>query len=492
MEKITKSFGGFLALDNVNFTLRRGEIHALLGENGAGKSSLMNVLAGIYAPDQGQIRLEKNPVDITGPAEARSLGIGMVHQHYKLVMSFSALDNIALTVPHGSYTSGIRDLRTTVISKMNEIGFDLDLDKPMSSLSVAEQQRVEILKVLVGGAKIIILDEPTAVLTDDEASGFFNTIKLLAASGASVVLVTHKLKEAVNYADRITVMRGGRIVDTVVPRDLSEEQLISLIIGEIIIESPMLSDRVGKQKISIHKLNSTSIAGYMALKDITFSIREGEIYGIAGVGGNGQAELASALMGLFQLDSGSINLAGHGDITLMRPDQRRNCGLVYIPADRQRYALAGELSVTDNYAVSGVLRREFGGWLKVNRTRALKRASAAFEEFDIQGIRHLDQNAALLSGGNAQKLVIAREFSTRPSVVIAHSPSRGLDLRATAAVRAQLRRVRDEGAAVLLISEDLDEIMLMSDTIGVINRGRIVAEFASPSDRQEIGKAMVH
>lgn len=492
MEKITKSFGGFLALDNVNFDLRRGEIHALLGENGAGKSSLMNVLAGHYAPDSGHVILAGNAVDITGPSEARALGVGMVHQHYKLVKTFSALDNIALTVPHGAYLPGVRNLRSKVVTKMKEIGFELDLDRPVGQLSVAEQQRVEILKVLVGGASIIILDEPTAVLTDEESVGFFKTIEKLSDAGTSVVLVTHKLREAVRYSDRITVMRGGRIVDTVLPGDINDDQLIKLIVGEVITEMPKLSESMGNKKLSLRKLNLASVTGVMALKDITFNIRAGEIYGIAGVGGNGQAELALLLMGLIEPDSGTINLAGHGDITRLCTGQRRRCGLVFIPADRQRYALAGELSVAENYAVSGILRHEYGSWLKVNRRLVRRLAAAAIEDFDVQGVRNLNQNAAILSGGNAQKLVIAREFSSLPSVVIAHSPSRGLDLRASAAVHEQLRRARDAGAAVLLISEDLDEVMLLSDTIGVINRGEIVAEFSSPADRQKIGKAMVH
>ncbi|MEK9572382.1 MAG: ATP-binding cassette domain-containing protein, partial [Paracoccaceae bacterium] len=282
------------------------------------------------------------------------------------------------------------------------------------------------------------------------------------------------------------------IIDTVLPKDLSEEELIRLIVGKIIIEAPILSRSIGQTKISLQNLNSTSQDGLVALRDVSFNIRAGEIYGIAGVGGNGQAELASALIGLSKLDNGTIYLDGYGDISIMRPDQRRNCGLVYIPADRQKYALAGQLSVTLNYAISGLLKHEFGGWFKVNSSKAYERASAAFKEFDIMGVRNLNQNAASLSGGNAQKLVIAREFSSKPSFVIAHSPSRGLDLRATAAVRAQLRSARDNGAAVLLISEDLDEILLLSDSIGVINGGRIVAEFESPVDRQDIGKAMVN
>ena len=492
MEKITKSFGDFLAIDKVDFFLRRGEIHALLGENGAGQSSLMNVLAGIYAQDEGRIKFDGNIVDINGPAMAKFLGIGMVHQHYKLVSNFSALDNIALTVPHGKYLSGIRSLRKSIISKMKELGFHLDLDKPVGMLSVAEQQRVEILKVLIGGANIIILDEPTAVLTDEESEGLFRTIKVLAKSGAAVVLVTHKLREALNYSDRITVMRNGKIIDTVTPKSISKDKLISLIVGEIIIDTPTLSTNIGKKKLSIQNLLCSSTNGSVSLNDISLDIREGEIYGIAGVGGNGQAELASSIIGLSKIDHGSIYLDGYGDISNMRPDQRRNCGLVYIPADRQRFALASQLTVTENYAISGILRHEFGSWLKVNKIKTYEKAAVAFKEFEILGIRNLNQNVGLLSGGNAQKLVIAREFSSKPSIIIAHSPCRGLDLRATAAVRTQLHKARENGAAILLISEDLDEILLMSDSIGVINGGKLVAEFQSPANRQDIGKAMVN
>ena len=492
MEKITKSFGDFLALDDVTFNLDFGEVHALLGENGAGKSSLMNVLSGIYAPDRGEISINGKVVNINGPSDSKFLGVGMVHQHFRLVKSFSALDNIALSINQTSYYSEKDNLRYKILNKMEEIGFELDLDSPVGLLSVAEQQRVEILKVLIAGASIIILDEPTAVLTDEESHGFFKIIRSLARSGTSVVLVTHKLKEAKEFSDKISVLRNGKMVDTVIPGELDDEALISLIVGEVFKEKPQLSNNFGEEKLVISDLNLHRTNHAMGLTNINFKIREGEIYGIAGVGGNGQAELSTVLMGLTKLNSGSIKLAGHGDITKFRTDQRRKCGLVFIPADRQKYALAGELSVADNYAVSAILRGDLGSWMGVQKLGKQRSTAEAIQEFDIYGVQRLNQNAALLSGGNAQKLVIAREFSSKPSVVIAHSPSRGLDLKAAAFVHKQLLAARDAGAAVLLLSEDLDEVMLLSDTIGVINRGRITAEFASPADRQKIGKAMVN
>jgi len=492
MEKITKSFGDFLALDDVTFNLDFGEVHALLGENGAGKSSLMNVLSGIYTPDRGEISINGKVVNINGPSDSKFLGVGMVHQHFRLVKSFSALDNIALSINQTSYYSEKDNLRYKILNKMEEIGFELDLDSPVGLLSVAEQQRVEILKVLIAGASIIILDEPTAVLTDEESHGFFKIIRSLARSGTSVVLVTHKLKEAKEFSDKISVLRNGKMVDTVIPGELDDEALINLIVGEVFKEKPQLSNNFGEEKLVISDLNLHRTNHAMGLTNINFKIREGEIYGIAGVGGNGQAELSTVLMGLTKLNSGSIKLAGHGDITKFRTDQRRKCGLVFIPADRQKYALAGELSVADNYAVSAILRGDLGSWMGVQKLGKQRSTAEAIQEFDIYGVQRLNQNAALLSGGNAQKLVIAREFSSKPSVVIAHSPSRGLDLKAAAFVHKQLLAARDAGAAVLLLSEDLDEVMLLSDTIGVINRGRITAEFASPADRQKIGKAMVN
>jgi len=274
MEKITKSFGDFLALDDVTFNLDFGEVHALLGENGAGKSSLMNVLSGIYAPDRGEIIIDGKVVNINGPSDSKFLGVGMVHQHFRLVKSFSALDNIALSINQASYYTEKDNLRHKILKKMDEIGFELDLDNPVGLLSVAEQQRVEILKVLIAGASIIILDEPTAVLTDEESHGFFKIIRSLARSGTSVVLVTHKLKEAKEFSDKISVLRNGKMVDTVIPGELDDEALINLIVGEVFKEKPQLSNNFGEEKLVISDLNLHRTNHAMGLTNINFKIRE--------------------------------------------------------------------------------------------------------------------------------------------------------------------------------------------------------------------------
>lgn len=488
---ITKSFGDFLALDNVDFDLRRGEVHALLGENGAGKSSLMNVVAGLYAPDHGTVHVAGHLVAIKGPSDAQTLGIGMVHQHYKLVMPFSAIENILLSHSGGRYEQSLRHMREEIAQKAEMIGFDIDADKPVAALSIAEQQRVEILKVLVAGANYIILDEPTAVLTDEEGQRLLEAIRKLADNGNSVVLVTHKLSEALNHSDRITVMRAGKVVDTVLPQDVSAPELTRMIVGEAISETPELSKVAGAPQLKVRELRASRADGLAVLKNVSFDVRRGEIYGIAGVGGNGQGELVEVLTGLLPASGGNLYLSEQGDITATRSDERRAFGIACIPSDRQTYALAGDLSISDNFAVSGVLAGSYGSWSRIDRRRMQSATDAAVKKFDVQGVRSETQRAALLSGGNAQKLVIAREFSGRPGVVIAHSPNRGLDVRASAAVHGHLKNARDQGAAVILLSEDLDEIMLLSDRIGVMNSGAIVAEFEAPADRHAIGKAMV-
>jgi ABC-type uncharacterized transport system ATPase subunit len=488
---ITKTFGDFVALNSVDFDLRQGEVHALLGENGAGKSTLMNVAAGLYDPDRGTIRIAGKQATIDGPSDAHSLGIGMVHQHYKLVLPFDAVDNILLGNPLGRYRDAQPEMRRRILETAASIGFDITLDRPVGDFSVAEQQRIEILKVLVAGASIIILDEPTAVLTDEEAERLLKAVRKLAASGSSVVLVTHKLNEALGFSDRITVMRGGHLVGTVTPAEVSAGELTKMIVGETIIESAHRSEVIGKPHLLVRDVSAQREDGLDVLKNISFNVRAGEIYGVAGVGGNGQTELVQFLTGLVPATRGGLFLDGQGDITASTAHERRAYGLACIPSDRHTYALAGGLSVTDNFSISGVLSGQFGSWFRVNRGKAAKATRAAVKAFDVQGVRHDAQRAALLSGGNAQKLVIAREFSGEPSVVIAHSPNRGLDVRASAAVHDQLRRARDRGAAVILISEDLDEIMLLSDRIGVMASGAIVSEFDTPADRHEIGKAMV-
>ena len=488
---IVKSFGDFCALDGVDFELEKGEVHALLGENGAGKSTLMNVVAGLYTPDKGEVSVEGSPSAIKGPVDAARIGIGMVHQHYKLVMPFNAVENILLSHPTGRYEHSLQQMRSLIREKAEVVGFEIDLDRPVAGLSVAEQQRVEILKILVAGAHIIILDEPTAVLTDEEGERLLSAMRKLAQDGSSIVLVTHNLKEALSHSDQITVMRGGKHIGTVSPEKVSPADLTRMIVGQSIVERPHPAEHIGEVRLRVSGVGTAAEDGARALNNVDFEVRSGEIYGIAGVGGNGQDELVAVLMGLLPAVQGQIHLEGHGDITRSRTDERRRFGMACIPADRHRYALCGDLPISDNFAISSVLEGNYGSWSWVDRKAIVDATRTTLHEYDVQGVRREDQRAGLLSGGNAQKLVIAREFSGRPEAIIAHSPNRGLDVRASAAVHGYLRSARDAGAAVILISEDLDEIMLLSDRIGVMNSGSIAAEFATPADRHEIGGAKV-
>jgi simple sugar transport system ATP-binding protein len=486
---IRKSFDGAIALDGADFAVRAGEVHALLGENGAGKSSLMNVAAGLYAPDAGIIVIGGQPVSLSGPAEARRRGIGMVHQHFKLVKPFTVAENILLANRRSRYRSGIEEVRAAIRRQADELGFDIDPARRVETLSVAEQQYVEIVKVLIGGVSILILDEPTAVLTDSEAERLLETICRLARTGTAVVLVTHKLHEVKRYADAVTIMRGGRTVARLDPRTATAAELTELTVGQTVRLPPRAERGYGETRLNVGALTCARADGRIAVSDLSLFVRSGEIYGVAGVSGNGQAELAEALIGAREPLAGEIWIEGSGDVC--ENPSRRAASLAAIPADRYAHALAGSLSIAENFAVANVRSSRYGSAALIDRAAMRRDAAEAVIAFDVQGVRSVNQRAALLSGGNAQKLVIAREFSRQPAVVVAHSPSRGLDARACAAVHERLIAARDRGAGVLLISEDLDEILALSDRIGVMTRGRIVAEFERPADRQAIGRAMV-
>lgn len=502
---IYKSFDGFQALTDARFTARWGEVHALLGENGAGKSSLMNIAAGLYAPEAGSLLVDDNPVRLSGPKDAARHHIGMVHQHFKLVGPFTVAENILLGMPppaeNGvarSYRARLAAVRAAIVQQTGALGFAIDPDQRIEKLSVAEQQRVEILKVLLAGARILILDEPTAVLTDTEATRLLQTVRTLARQGAAVILVTHKMADVKAFADRVTIMRGGHTMATLDPREASEADLVRMTVGEasaVMPESTAGESRTDDRKqrtvrLSLRGLRSMG-PGQPALDGVTLQVHAREIYGVAGVGGNGQGELAQAIMGLLELAEGAIELEGHGDLRSVDPGDRRSLGIAAIPADRYGLALAGALSVAENFGIGRVREGRYGGMLRLDR-RAMEAAAAeAVEAFDVLGVRSVRQKAALLSGGNAQKLVIAREFSGDLRLVVVHSPSRGLDVRATGQVHARLRAARDAGAGVLMISEDLDEVLALADRVGVIVRGRIVAEFMAPASRQAVGQAMV-
>jgi len=488
---VSKHFGGFRALDDATFSVDQGEIHALLGENGAGKSTLMNIAAGLYLPDTGRLAVEGRAVVLSGPGDARALGIGMVHQHFKLVKPFTIAENLLLANAKGPFAAGMAAMEEAIRSRGNALGFALDPRRRVESLSVAEQQQVEILKVLLSGVRILILDEPSAVLTDGEAERVLETMKGLARQGMAIVLVTHKLGEVTRFADRVTVMRGGRTVARQRAAEVTPEALTRLIVGEKVAVPEREAGTPGEGRLYVAHLRCARADRHVMLHDASFVVRAGEVYGIAGVAGNGQSELAEAIIGVNRPLSGSIEVAPLGRIDALTPDRRRAAGIAAIPADRYAYGLAGQLSIQENYAVRSIHTGRYGPLPWLDRRRVAADTAAAIKDFDVQGVRSLRQKAALLSGGNAQKLVLARELGRQPGVVVAHSPSRGLDIRATAAVRARLLAARRAGAAVLLISEDLEEILTLSDRIGVMTRGRIVAEFDAPADRHAIGKAMV-
>jgi general nucleoside transport system ATP-binding protein len=489
---VRKSFDGFLALNDADFEAAAGEVHALLGENGAGKSSLMNVAAGLYTPEAGRILVDGEEVVLSGPRDAMAYRIGMVHQEFKLVRPFTVAENVLLANWRGRFGPGLREVEQQIRTQAAQLGFDIDPHSRVDELSIAERQRVEIIKVLLAGAHILILDEPTAVLTDEEAERLLTMVRALAARGAAVILVTHKLREVTAFADRVTVMRGGRAVAVLDAKTTTSDELTRLAVGTTVASPRRASSAPGARLMTVEGLQVARADGHKTVADTSFHVCAGEIYGIAGVGGNGQTELVEALTGVRAPLAGSVELEGSGDATGASPERLRDLGIACIPADRFGYGLAGGLSVVDNFCVGQIHNGNYGSWLLTDSPSMRQATGRAVTDFDVQGVRNLRQNAALLSGGNAQKLIIAREFSRNPKVIIAHSPSRGLDVRACAAVHERLLKARAGGAAIVLISDDLDEVLNLSDRVGVMTRGRIAAEFEAPADRQAVGRVMVH
>ena len=488
MTDIVKAFDGRVALDHAEFEATWGEVHGLLGENGAGKTSLMNVLCGLYRPEAGRIVIDGAEHRVEGPSHARTLGIGMVHQHFKLVQPFTVAENVMLANPQKSWRKGVAEVTAGIARLSDELGFEIDPDARIDRISVAEQQRVEIVKVLLGGARLLILDEPTSVLTDDEAARLLRTVQALARRGSCVILITHKLREVVTHADRVTVMRGGRTVATVKASDTSPSDLARMMVGDAPVDDTAPGES-GDVRLEIAGLTARRSDGVGTVRELSLAVRSGQIYGLAGVGGNGQTELAEVLMGVRAPAAGRIELDGD-DITALHPQRRRALGICNIPADRTAYGLAQELSVGDNYAATRLGAGTFGTALWVSRGAVRSRTAAALDAFEILGAT-IDTSVRLLSGGNAQKLVLARELYGEPAVIVAHSPTHGLDVRACAAVHDHLRNARDAGAAVLLISEDLDEVLNLADVVGVINRGAIVGELERPVNRQRVGELML-
>jgi len=469
MKNITKRFDDIIANDHINFEVKRGEIHGLLGENGAGKTTLMNILYGIHQPDEGEIIFEGKKIKLRSPKDAISAGIGMVHQHFMLVPRMSVLHNLVLgyRTPSDPLINH-RWVEDRIAELSDRYGIDVALYEMVMNLSVGEEQRVEILKALFRDVKLLILDEPTAVLTPQEVDSLFYALKSMTESGLTIIFITHKLNEALKVTDRITVLRRGKKVGTVVTSETNERELTRMMVGrDVVLEITKPPVKFGREVLKVENLWVKNDRGDYAVKGISFSIREGEIFGIAGVSGNGQKELEEAISGLRKADRGRILLDGR-EITSLSVSKRGE--IAYIPEDRIEVGLAPSLSVLENLMLKDF--RKFKNGISLDFSSMEKRAMELIEEFNIK-VPSLNSPAHTLSGGNIQRLILAREFSRNPRLIIASQPTRGLDVAGIDFVRRRLIESASKGCAVMLISEDLDEIFQLSDRIAVMYEGEI-------------------
>jgi ABC-type uncharacterized transport system ATPase subunit len=490
MRGIVKRFPGVVANDNVDFSLREGEIHALLGENGAGKSTLMNILSGLYRADEGQIFSHGRPVQFNSPRDAISHGIGMVHQHFMLVPTQTVTENLILGQPAPRFRINYRQLEKQVGELSRKFGLAVDPQAKIWQLSVGEQQRVEILKMLYQGANILIMDEPTAVLTPQEVSELFDTLRHMAASGQSIIFISHKLDEVLAIADRVTVLRRGRVVATVEGQQASKAELARLMVGrEVLFLVEKAPAQPGPEVLAIENLACQNDRGLPALRELSLTVRAGEVVGLAGVAGNGQTELAEVITGLRPASAGRVMVQGR-EVTNQPATATIDRGLAYIPADRTGVGSAPNLDLVDNLILKTYRRPPIGAGWRINLALARAQAAQLIEQFDVK-TPNVDLPARSLSGGNLQKLILAREISRQPKVIIAVYPTRGLDVGAIETVHQMLIDERDRGAGILLISEELDELFALSDRIAIIYEGQIVGQVPPEDERvEEIGLMM--
>jgi general nucleoside transport system ATP-binding protein len=488
MLNITKRFPGVVANRNATLVIQKGEIHALLGENGAGKSTLMNVLAGLYLQDEGEICIHGRPVLIGSPRDAFELGIAMVHQHFKLVMNQTVAENVILGMNEPRIHLDMEQVKERIEAVGRQYDIRVDSDAYIWQLSVGEQQRVEILKALYRGADILILDEPTAVLTPQEAEALGQILEKIVEEGKTIIFISHKLDEVIRFADQVTVLRKGEVVATEpVTRETSTKHLAQLMVGRSVVFR-IEKERValGDTCLEVKGLSALNEKRLPALQNVSFEVRGGEIFGIAGVAGNGQKQLAEVLTGLRRATSGSFKLHGR-DLTNLHPRQIINAGIAYIPESRIHTGSVGSMSVAENVALKHY-RSSPGFFLNRRHLRNLSQRLVELFNVDTPGI---DTRAGTLSGGNLQKLILARELTTDPKFIVAAHPTQGLDVGAAEAVRNRLLEQQQRGVAVLLISEDLDELFSLSDRIGVLYEGRLMGIVdAQSATREEIGLMM--
>lgn len=488
---IRKEFPGIVANDNITLQVKKGEIHALLGENGAGKSTLMNVLFGLYQPEKGEIKVNGQQVKITDPNVANNLGIGMVHQHFMLVENFTVTENIILgSEPTKKGFINIKEAEQEVHNISEQYGLAVDPSAKIEDISVGMQQRVEILKTLYRGAEILIFDEPTAALTPQEIKELIEIMRLLVKEGKSIILITHKLKEIMEVCDQCTVIRKGKGIGTVKVSETNEDDLAAMMVGREV------TFKVGKKKaqpkedvLTIKDLIVHDARGVPAVNGLNLDVKAGEIVGIAGVDGNGQTELIEAITGLRKVQSGSVKLKGNS-ITNLTPRKVTESGVAHIPQDRHKHGLVLDFSIGENMVLQTYYKEPFSKSGVLNYNEIFKKATSLIEEYDVRTPSEYTP-ARALSGGNQQKGIIGREIDRHPDLLIAAQPTRGLDVGAIEFIHSKLIEERDKGKAVLLISLELDEVMNVSDRIGVIYEGEIVS-IVDPeqTSEQELGFLM--
>jgi simple sugar transport system ATP-binding protein len=477
LKGITKRFPGIVANDRIDLEVEKGEIHAIVGENGAGKSTLMKILAGIYQPDEGEIYIFGKREKINSPGRAIELKIGMVHQHFMLVDRFTVLENIILGAEK---SSGIaldeKRCRKAVEELLALYNFSLNLDARVEEISVGQAQRVEILKVLYRGADILVLDEPTAVLAPQEVRELFNNLRRLKSEGKTIIFISHKLEEVLEIADRITVLRRGKVEGTAIPSQVTKEDLARMMVGKPVM---MRFDKepldVGEVLLSIEDLVVKESSGRPLVNGVSLKIRGGEIYGIAGIEGNGQKELAEAIIGLRTASAGRIRICGR-DIADLSIKEIRDLGVAFIPEDRHRQGLVLPMKVWENMMLGYHTKKDFlkGRSLNLKAIRGFTKNKV--EEYGVR-LSSIEQPIEGLSGGNQQKVILGRELSRGPKVIVASQPTRGLDVGAAEFVHKELLKMRKKGSAILFISADLEEVLSISDRVGVIYNGKITAEF---------------
>ena len=475
LKDISKSFPGVRANDGINLDLQEGEIHTLLGENGAGKTTLMNILYGLYKPDSGEIIVRGKKADIHSPTDAIVRGIGMVHQHFMLVPVMTVTENVMLGVEEKR--NGVLLDRAKVAARIREIsqlyGLEVDPDAYIKDLPVGTQQRVEIIKVLYRQADILILDEPTAVLTPQEVEGLFTVLRSLVEKGKSIIFITHKLKEVMALADRITVLRNGRTVGTVMPGEVSPEKLASMMVGrEVNLVVPKKASNPTQPALEVKDLFVEDERGQMTVHGVSFEVKMGEVLGVAGVQGNGQTQLVYALTGLLPAVSGAIHILGE-PIKRATPRKILERGVAHIPEDRQKHGLILSFPIHDNMMLCTYYQPPFARGISLQEKTILGNAEKLVDQFDVR-TPNIFVPASSLSGGNQQKVIVAREFSRPIKLLIASQPTRGLDVGSIEYIHSRIIEKRDEGTAVLVVSSELDEILALSDRIAVMYRGQIV------------------